>query len=89
LEAIVVNNIDELDEACEGRTVSVYGAKTIAIRLCYFLESRGETVKEFVVSNQYENPIMLRGKPVKRIEENRESYDCMVLAARLTGGIQW
>lgn len=84
---IVVNNTEILYEQCKGRSVYVYGAKTIAQRACYFLESRGIKVEAFLVSNRYENPDSLHGKPVFRIEDIDRKYDCVVVA--VSGALVW
>ena len=39
-----------------GRSVFIYGAKTIAQRACLYLERHGVTVTAFLVSERYENP---------------------------------
>lgn len=92
---IVVNNTEILYEQCKGRSVYVYGAKTIAQRACYFLESRGIKVEAFLVSNRYENPDSLHGKPVFRIEDivNKSipmNVTCVGISARIVKtGIEW
>jgi acetyltransferase-like isoleucine patch superfamily enzyme len=80
MDTVIVNDIESIYSECRSHKVSIYGAKTIALRACNFLLSRGENVECFVTSSRYKNPDMLYGKPVKRIEEDDESYDCMLLA---------
>lgn len=60
-----------------------------------FLESRGIKVEAFLVSNRYENPDSLHGKPVFRIEDivNKSipmNVTCVGISARIVKtGIEW
>jgi carbonic anhydrase/acetyltransferase-like protein (isoleucine patch superfamily) len=47
----------------------IYGAKTIAMRTCKYLQSQGIEPKAFLVSNCFNNPTTLLTKDVLRIEE--------------------
>lgn len=80
MEKVVVSYVESLYTECEGHRIDIYGAKTVAQRACYYLESKGLMINSFVVSNRYKNPEVLRNKAVTRIEEGNKSYDCMVLA---------
>lgn len=80
METVMVSCSEALLEECRGRKVDIYGARTVAQRACYYLESNGVNVNSFVVSNRYENPYVLNNKSVDRIEENKKPYDCMVVA---------
>lgn len=81
MDSIVVNNVEELYLHSKNHNIKIYGAKTIAQRVCHYLESRGGiTVDAFVVSNRYKNPDTFQGKPVLRIEDEKIEYDCMIVA---------
>ena len=87
MEKVVVSNVESLYTECAGHKIDIYGAKTVAQRACYYLESKGLMINSFVVSNRYKNPEVLRNKAVTRIEEGNKSYDCMVLA--VSGTFVW
>ncbi len=64
-----------------GRSVFIYGAKTIAQRACLYLERHGVTVTAFLVSERYENPETVEGHPVWRIEQHAaETFDVVLVA---------
>ncbi|ORU00550.1 maltose O-acetyltransferase [Anaerovibrio sp. JC8] len=65
----IINTRRQLKSICSDKAVFIYGAKTIAERICEFLENSDGRVKAFLVSNKYENPTVLCNKPVLRIEE--------------------
>ncbi len=87
MEKIIVSNVENLYKECLGHEIDIYGAKTVAQRACYYLESKGLNINSFVVSNRYKNPVILRNKTVARIEEDNKTYDCMVLA--VSGAFVW
>ena len=87
MEKVVVSNVEGLYKECLGHQIDIYGAKTVAQRACYYLETEGLKINSFVVSNRYKNPKVLRNKPVIRIENENKSYDCLILA--VSGAFVW
>lgn len=80
MRKVIVNDVESLYKECVGYEIDIYGAKTVAQRACHFLESKGIVVNSYVVSNIYKNPEQINDKPVNRIEDENQTYDCMVLA---------
>lgn len=79
-ERIVVADVNALYQQCVGHTIKIYGAKTVAQRACYYLETKGVEVASFLVSNKFANPDKIHQKIVERIEEIDNIFDCIVVA---------
>lgn len=79
-ERIVVADVNALYQQCAGHTIKIYGAKTVAQRACYYLETKGVEVVSFLVSNKFVNPDKIHQKIVERIEEIDNIFDCIVVA---------
>lgn len=79
-ECIVVADVNALYQQCAGHTIKIYGAKTVAQRACYYLETKGVEVVSFLVSNKFVNPDKIHQKIVERIEEIDNIFDCIVVA---------
>lgn len=69
----------------------IYGVKSLALRAFKYLEiiflRGGTNLKGYVVSNKYNNPDVLYGKMVYRIENENKHYDYMVVA--VNGNLLW
>lgn len=66
----IFNTLSQFDSIKTDQPIYIYGAKTIAIRACIYLEKilNGGGVTGFLVSSKYDNPTELCHKPVYRIE---------------------
>lgn len=80
MQKVKVENVKELYKECKGHRIDIYGAKSVAQRACNYLEGKGLEINGYLVSNRYDNPDILKGKPVRRIEEETDQYDCVILA---------
>lgn len=80
MESLMVGCAEDLYQQCAGKSVYIYGAKTIAQRANLYLKSRGTEAEGFLVSNRYGNPDMVLGKTVYRIEELDRHLECVVVA---------
>lgn len=79
-ERVIVADVNALYQQCIGHTIKIYGAKTVAQRTCYYLETKGVEVVSFLVSNKFANPSKIHQKIVERIEEIDNIFDCIVVA---------
>ena len=59
----IINSLTQLDSIKVDSPIYIYGAKTIAIRVCMYLENIQNGVKGFLVSSKYENPHELDNGP--------------------------
>lgn len=69
MEEIIVGNVEQLFECVKGKDTYIYGAKSIAQRVCKCLENwggYGASVLGFLVSDRYNNPYQICGKNVYR-----------------------
>lgn len=81
MEVLRATKCEDLIKIGGGRSVFIYGAKTIAQRACLYLERHGVTVTAFLVSERYENPETVEGHPVWRIEQHAaETFDVVLVA---------
>jgi acetyltransferase-like isoleucine patch superfamily enzyme len=71
MEVSIINNVEELYHVGANAVggLFIYGAKTIAMRTCKYLQSQGIEPKAFLVSNRFDNPTTLLTKDVLRVEE--------------------
>jgi acetyltransferase-like isoleucine patch superfamily enzyme len=80
MKTVMIHKVEDLCKNAWGGCY-IYGAKTIAMRVCKYLQTQGMEPEGFLVSKRYDNPTTLLGKEVLRIEEEEDRhYDCVVVA---------
>lgn len=83
MEKTIVCEPKDLNKSVLGKKVYIYGAGWHAQRVHAFLKDSCIKVEAFVVSNKYDNPEVLDGIKIQRIEDNpSEYYSCLILAVQ-------